>query len=370
MYLHNLILNNFKNYREVKLDFSDKINCFVGDNGTGKTNILDAIYYLSFCKSYFNPIDVQNINHESDFFAIHGNYLKNNTLKDKVSCIQKKGSRKIFKINNKEYERLADHIGLFPLVMISPYDRDLINEGSDVRRKYIDGVISQFDNLYLDNLIKYNKALTQRNILLKKFAEQNSFDFQAIELWDEQLIKYGENIFEKRKKFLENFKPIFRYYFNFIAGKSEEVNILYDSQLEDSSLSYLLSESVDKDRILKYTTRGIHKDDLNFHIDGYPVKKFGSQGQQKSLVVAVKLAQFEYMKEIKGFKPVLLFDDIFDKLDDNRVEQVIKLVSKNSFGQVFITDTQLARIKKLFDKVTIDHKIYQIESATAKVFNY
>lgn len=370
MYLHNLILTYFKNYKEINLDFSDKINCFVGDNGAGKTNILDAIYYLSFCKSYFNPVDFQNVNHDSDFFAIHGRYLKNTTLKDKVSCIQKKGSRKIFKINDKEYERLADHIGLFPLVMISPYDRDLINEGSDVRRKYIDGVISQFDHIYLDNLISYNKALLQRNVLLKKFAEQNRFDFQAIELWDEQLIKYGENIFEKRKSFLEDFKPIFQYYFNFIAGKNEVVNILYDAQLEGSSLRELLAESVDKDRVLKYTTRGVHKDDLNFQIGGYPVKKFGSQGQQKSFVIAIKLAQFEYMKDIKGFKPILLFDDIFDKLDDSRVEQIIKLVSKNSFGQVFITDTQLVRIKKLFDKVKIDHKIYQIESGRANLFNY
>jgi DNA replication and repair protein RecF len=370
MYLQKLKLTNFKNYKEADIEFSDKINCLVGDNGAGKTNILDAVYYLSFCKSYFNPVDVQNINHESDFFAIHGNYLRNNTSADKVSCIQKKGTRKQFRINNNEYERLADHIGLFPLVMISPYDRDLINEGSDVRRKYIDGVISQFDHVYLDNLLNYNKVLTQRNILLKKFADGNSFDNASILLWNEQLVKYGENIFEKRKYFLENFIPIFQYYFNFISGGNEKVGIIYESQLKDGSLREMLEESVERDRVLKYTTKGIHKDDLNFLIGEYPVKKFGSQGQQKSFVIAIKLAQFEYMKDIKGFKPILLFDDIFDKLDDKRVEQIIKLVSEHSFGQVFITDTQLVRIKKLFDKVDIDHKIYEIAAGEAGLLNY
>jgi len=369
MFLRKLILTNFKNYEETTLQFSDKINCFVGDNGAGKTNILDAIYYLSFCKSYFNPVDVQNIKHNTDFFAIHGQYYKNGDKADKLSCIQKKANRKQFRINTKEYDRLADHIGLFPLVMISPYDRDLINEGSEIRRKYLDGMISQFDPFYLDNLINYNKALAQRNILLKRFAEQGSFDYAAVELWNEQLVKYGENLFEKRKQFLIEFAPLFQHYFNFLSMGNETVTIVYESNLQEGALRNQLDIAFEKDKQLKYTTRGVHKDDLVFSIDGFPVKKYGSQGQQKSFIIAIKLAQFEFTKNIKGFKPILLFDDIFDKLDDNRVEQLIKLVSANSFGQVFITDTQLHRIEKLFSKVNIDHTIYRIMSGSAALLN-
>ncbi len=370
MYLKRLKLSNFKNYTEANLDFSEKINCFIGDNGVGKTNLLDAIYYLSFCKSYFNPIDTQNIRHESDFFAIHGDYFRNGDKKDHVSCIQKQGARKQFRLNKKEYDRLADHIGLFPLVMISPYDRDLINEGSETRRKYIDGVISQFNKLYLDDLLNYNKALYQRNSLLKRFAESNYFDPSQLEIWNDQLVRLGENIYESRKRFIAEFTTLFQHYFDFISEGKEKVTINYQSQLHDETLVTLLSNSVEKDRMFRFTTTGIHKDDLLFEIDGFPVKKYGSQGQQKSFVIAIKLAQFDYTRDIKGFKPVLLFDDIFDKLDDRRVEQLIKLVSENNFGQVFITDTQRLRIEKLFNKVKIDHKIYEIENGkTCEVTN-
>lgn len=365
MYLKKLTLTNFKNYKQTDLEFSEKINCFIGDNGAGKTNILDAIYYLSFCKSYFNSIDSQNIKHEEDFFAIHGYYLQNGEKGMPVSCMQKRNTRKQFKSNKKEYERLADHIGLLPLVMTSPYDRDLINEGSEARRKYIDGVISQFDKFYLDDLLNYNKALAQRNALLKRFAENNYFDDSSLEIWNEQMAKYGQNIYEKRKQFLEDFIPIFQRYFEFISGGKEKVAVIYDSRLSENTLGDLLKESLNKDRAIRYTSVGIHKDDLDFRIENYPVKKFGSQGQQKSFVIAIKLAQFDYTREIKGFKPVLLFDDIFDKLDDSRVEKLIQLVSDNSFGQVFITDTQKRRIEKLFRKVKIDHKIYEIREGEA-----
>jgi DNA replication and repair protein RecF len=361
MYLQKLSVTNFKNYEEAALLFSDKINCFIGDNGTGKTNLLDAIHYLSFCKSYFNPVDTQNIRHHESFFAIHGTYLKNGDNPDTVSCIQKAEHRKIFRINQKEYERLADHIGLFPLVMVSPYDRDLINEGSDVRRRYLDGVISQFDKVYLDNLISYNKALAQRNALLKQFADQHYFDARLLDLWDQQLGDYGQKIHETRAAFLKDFIPIFQRYFEFISEGKEKVAVEYISQLFDRSLDQLLAISVEKDRAARFTTQGIHKDDLDFRISGYPLKKFGSQGQQKSFVVAIKLAQFDYTREVKGFKPVLLFDDIFDKLDQNRVHQIVRLVSENSFGQVFITDTQAARIENIFETVTIDHKIFLIK---------
>ena len=366
MYLKQLKLNNFKNHPEVALDFSPKINCFVGDNGVGKTNILDAIYYLSFCKSYFNPIDSQNIRHEEDFFAIHGQYDKNGETTDAVSCRLKRNQKKKFKRNQKEYDRLADHIGLYPLVMVSPYDRDLINDGSELRRKYIDSVISQFDRTYLDNLVNYNKALAQRNYLLKKFAENHSFDKATLEIWDEQMIKLGAAIYEERRKFLEAFTPIFQQYFEFISGGHEKVSITYASQLHDYPMRQLMDMALEKDRAVRYSTAGIHKDDLLFQIDGHPIKKFGSQGQQKSFVIAVKLAQFDYTKELKSFKPILLFDDIFDKLDENRVAQLIKLVSENNFGQVFITDTQRERIEKVFRQVDIDHKIFTIDNGHTK----
>lgn len=365
MFLQKLDIINFKNYKETSLNFSDKINCFIGNNGEGKTNLLDAIYYLSFCKSYFNSIDYQNINHNEDFFAIHGTFADNEDKIDKVSCIQKRNQKKIFKLNQKEYERLADHIGLYPLVMVSPYDRDLINDGSGLRRKYMDSVISQFDRMYLDELINYNKALIQRNALLKNFGEQGSFDQTALEIWDHQMIQYGMKIFERRKLFLNDFLPVFSYYYRLIAENKEEINIVYDSQLFTQPFSLLLSSALQKDRIVRYSTAGIHKDDFLFEINGYPVKKFGSQGQQKSFVVAIRLAQFEYTKNIKGFKPLLLFDDIFDKLDDYRVEQIIRLVSNDNFGQVFITDTQQARITQIFDNNDVEHKIYEIQSGTA-----
>jgi len=360
MYLKKLGLYNFKNYPEGDFAFSEKINCFVGNNGVGKTNLLDAIYYLSFCKSYFNPLDTQNIRHGEDYFMIQGTFIRNDSTSGQLQCIQKRGHRKKFLLNKKEYDRLADHIGSFPLVMISPYDRDLINDGSEARRKYIDSVISQFDKVYLDDLINYHKALIQRNSLLKSFADRHTFNAGELEVWDTSLVNLGERIFEKRKEFLERFFPIFRHYFRFISCDNENVDIIYESQLLEGDFHQLLTDSVGRDRSTQYTTVGIHKDDLDFRIGNYPIKKFGSQGQQKSFVVAVKLAQFDYTRNIKGFKPILLLDDVFDKLDDLRVEQLINLVSANNFGQVFITDTSEERIRKIFSAIEIDHRIFRI----------
>lgn len=370
MYLKDLRLANFKNYREAQLSFTDKINCFVGANGAGKTNLLDAIHYLSFCKSYFNPVDSQNINHNEDFFAIHGHYLKNgDDSNSKVSCVQKRSQRKQFSHNGKEYDRLADHIGLYPLVMISPYDRDLINDGSEARRRYIDSVISQFDKLYLDDLISYNKALYQRNSLLKEFAERRYFDGNLLEIWDEQLLRFGSGIYTKRKEFIQEFIPVFNRYFSIISGGRETVSIAYESQLHNVAFGELLRETVEKDRALRYTTAGIHKDDLVFEIDAYPVKRFGSQGQQKSFVIAIKLAQFEYTRSIKGFKPILLFDDIFDKLDENRVTQIVHLVSRDNFGQVFISDTQYERVARLASMLPLTYHVWEIDNGKTTSMN-
>lgn len=353
-------MNQFKNYDNISLSFSDKINCFVGDNGVGKTNLLDAIYYLSFCKSYFNVIDTQNIKHHCDYFSVQGVFLKDNPLPDVVLCTQKRSHRKIMKLNKKEYDRLSDHIGLFPLVMVSPHDSELIYSGSEERRRFCDSFVCQFDKVYLDNLVQYQKALLQRNRLLKIFFEQRTFDAESIEIWNRQLITLGNKLHDKRRNFIEDFSPFFNRFYQLISGNKEYVSLSYVSQLNEASLDELLTESIARDRALQYTTCGIHKDDLDFNIDGFPLKKFGSQGQQKSFTIAIKLAQFEYTRNIKGFKPILLLDDIFDKLDDTRVEHIVKLTSENNFGQVFITDTSRERIEKTMRKINSPGKIFEI----------
>lgn len=351
------------------MEFSPKINCFIGNNGVGKTNILDAIYYLSFCKSYFNQIDSQNIRHHQDFFAIHGFYEQKRGSHDKVQCVLKPNKKKQFKLNDKEYERLADHIGLIPLVMISPYDRDLINNHSDERRKYLDGVISQFNSSYLNNLLQYNKSLAQRNALLKSFAENSYFDPTLLEMWDQKLAELGSEIFQVRKEFITDFLPIFQRYFDFISDGNEIVSMNYISQLEDQNMQDRLIQNIGKDRAIRYTSVGIHKDDLEFKISDYPLKKYGSQGQQKSFVIAIKLAQFEYMRIIKDQKPILLLDDIFDKLDNTRVEQIVRLVNEEEFGQVFITDTQKERIAHIFVNNSMDHRIFSIDNGIITPLN-
>jgi DNA replication and repair protein RecF len=251
--------------------------------------------------------------------------------------------------------------------MVSPYDRDLINEGSEIRRKYIDSVISQFDKIYLDDLINYNKALLQRNTLLRQFAEYRTFDRASLEIWDEQLITLGGKIFERRKHFISEFIPIFQNYFEFISSGREKVDIIYESHLVEGDLREILNRSLERDIAIGFTSSGIHKDDLTFMIDNYPVKKYGSQGQQKSFVIALKLAQFDYTRNIKGFKPVILFDDIFDKLDQNRVKQIVKLVGNNNFGQVFITDTEQTRINHIFTNLDTAHKIFEVSDGNVTV---
>lgn len=360
MHLNHLSISEFKNCHEASLDFSGNINCFVGRNGAGKTNILDAIYYLSFCKSYFNQVDSLNINHQSDFFALNGTFIRSNDRTDHVQCIQRRNAPKKFSLNKKEYERLADHIGLFPLVMISPYDRDLINDGSELRRKYLDGVISQFDHSYLDDLLIYNKALAQRNALLKRFAETGFFDRPMLQLYDAQMEMPANRIFRSRQSFLEAFIPVFQYYYEWISEGKERVNIVYESSMHGNDFTDLMMRSFDRDKVLRYTSAGIHKDDLDLQIDSFPVKKFGSQGQQKSYVVAMKLAQFDYTRQVRGLKPIMLFDDIFDKLDATRVRKIVELVGNDNFGQVFITDTQPERIEAIFTQTDLDHRIFEV----------
>lgn len=359
MYLQKLSLVNFKNIESQSFEFQKKINCFVGNNGIGKTNVLDAIYYLSFAKSYFNSVAGQNIRHGEDFFMIEGEYVLNER-NEKILCSLKRGQKKVLKRNGKAYEKFSEHIGQLPLVIISPADRDLIVEGSDTRRKFIDGVISQQDKKYLQSLINYNKVVSQRNALLKYFAANRTFDALNLKVYDEQLIEYGRVIYNKRKAFLDEFVPIFNEKHQVISGAKEEVNLRYKSQLHSVSFEELLASSLEKDKIIQYTTVGIHKDDLGFEIGEYPIKKFGSQGQQKSYLIALKLAQFEFIKRQSNVTPILLLDDIFDKLDEHRVAHIIGLVNNDEFGQIFITDTHADRTETVIKQSNQEYQVFKL----------
>jgi DNA replication and repair protein RecF len=364
MFLKQLSLINFKNYSEFEAEFSEKINCFVGNNGVGKTNLLDAIHYLSFCKSYFNSIDSQNIKHNEGFFVIQGIFNKSGE-ESEVYCGIKRNQKKIFKKNKKEYERLSEHIGQFPLVMISPNDSELINGSSEVRRKFLDGIISQYDKVYLDKLISYNQVLKQRNALLKHFFESRTFDSETLEIWDQQLILYGKSILEIRLGFLKQFIPLFSSYYKFISGSREEAGLAYENSLggkdaSDTGFKTALLTSLARDRAVHYTTVGPHKDDLEFNLGDFNLKKYASQGQQKSYLLALKLAQFEFIKDQKHTKPLLLLDDVYDKLDEERFTKLLEMVSSDKFGQVFITDTHAERIRQVLNAKHTENKIFSV----------
>jgi DNA replication and repair protein RecF len=360
MQLRNLTLLNFKNYPESELSFSEGVNAFTGDNGAGKTNLLDAIHYLALCKSYFNPIDSQQIRHGADFFMVQGAF-DHSGVADVVSCSIKKNQKKVFKRNKKEYSRLADHIGLFPLVMISPNDAAIILEGSEERRRFMDNVISQTDHQYLEELIAYTRNLQNRNALLKKIAAEGRYDPELLEVFNDQLVASGNRIFAKRQAFLVTFLPLFNLHYQRLSREAEQVSLVYESQLLTESFDTLLQKSSEKDRILERTTAGIHKDDLLFAIDGAPLKKFGSQGQQKTFLIALKLAQYSFLKDRKGFCPLLLLDDIFDKLDDKRISRLMEMVSDKDFGQIFITDTSRERVERIFHEIGVDPRIFEVE---------
>jgi DNA replication and repair protein RecF len=331
----------------------------VGKNGIGKTNILDAIYHLANGKSYFNPLAVQNIKHGEEFFVIDGEFEINSRM-EQIVCSLKKGQKKTLKRNNKPYEKFSDHIGFIPLVIISPADRDLIVEGSETRRKFIDSVISQLDNSYLQKLIQYQKVIIQRNALLKYFALNHVFEKDTLSIYNEQLISFGQTIFEKRKTFLTDFTPIFNKYHQEITNSAETVQLVYQSDLFEKDTFTLLEQNLNKDRALQYTSVGVHKDDLSFEIDHYPIKKFGSQGQQKSFLIALKLAQFDFVKKRSGEKPILLFDDIFDKLDEFRVSKIIEMVNNEEFGQLFISDTHPERTENIVKTTHQSYKIFTL----------
>ena len=361
MILKSLSLLNYKNFQSESFVFNTKINCFVGNNGVGKTNVLDAIYHLSFGKSYFNPVSSQNIKHGEAFFVVNGDYEKQGA-EEKVVVSFKKGQKKVIKRNGKAYEKFSDHIGFLPLVIVSPADSDLIVEGSATRRKFIDSVISQGDKVYLDHLIKYNKILAQRNALLKYFAVNNTFSQDSLDVYNEQLNEYAQPIFKKRQAFLDVFMPIFQARYKAISKGSEQVELEYKSDLFEADFKTLLKQTLNKDKAVQYTNVGIHKDDLVFNIGEHPIKKFGSQGQQKSFLIALKLAQFDFIKQQSGVNPLLLLDDIFDKLDESRVAQIIKLVDDEHFGQLFISDTHADRTERAVKQVHQSYNIFNLNA--------
>ena len=361
MQLKRLSLTNYKNQKAYQVDFEMPINAFVGNNGVGKTNLLDAIYHLALGKSYFNPIATQNIHFGSDFFVLEGVFFKNQET-EKVVCSFKKGSKKVIKRNGKAYDKIADHIGLIPLVIISPSDQDLIATGSSTRRKFMDGIIGQTDTVYLEGLLQYNRVLEQRNSLLKFFAANHQFDATNLEIYNEQLLAIGMPLYHKRKAFMEAFTPVFEKRYQQISDPNEKVHIAYQSQLDENSFEELLKEALPKDRAIQFTSVGLHKDDLNFTLGEYPIKKFGSQGQQKSFLIALKLAQFDYMQQQQGVPPIVLLDDIFDKLDAERVSKIVSLLSSDNFGQIFVSDTHADRTETALETAGVEYELFQIES--------
>lgn len=360
MQLKKIQLINFKNYEELSLSFSTGVNGIVGKNGSGKTNLLDAIHYLCLTKSAFNILDSQNIRHGQNFFMIQGNFEKE-AKESEVHCSLQEGKSKTLKVEKKAYSKIGEHIGLFPCVLMTPYDTDLIREGSEIRRRFFDITLCQIDQSYLNNLHKYNKLIEQRNSLLKQFAERNFIDKTLIDTYDLQILPLAKSIFQKRNEFIRQFVPILENYYFFICGEREKIDLNYLSDLQTDHFENIFANQLPKDLLLQRTTKGVHKDDYTFQIGGYPINKFGSQGQQKSYVIALKLSQFELLSHLKNIKPLLLLDDIFDKLDDSRIKNLMELMAKGKFGQVFITDARPERTEGLFKEIGQEIQLFYTE---------
>ena len=344
MFLKNITILNYKNIADAHLELSPKMNCFIGSNGVGKTNMLDAIYYLSFCHSMFTNVDSSVIRHEQDFFMIQGEYETDSQQNEEIYAGMKRGVKKQFKRNKKAYKRLSEHIGLIPLIIVSPDDTILIQGGSEERRRLLDIVISQYDSTYIDSLNRYNKALQQRNSLLKMEEEPDTL---VMQLWEEEMAKYGEQIYRKREEFIVRFIPVFQDIYSRISGNKEQVSIRYTSHCQRGALLDVIQRDRMKDRAIGYSLHGIHRDDIEMLLNGYPVKREGSQGQNKTYVISLKLAQFDFLrKTISATTPLLLLDDIFDKLDASRVEAIVNLVAGSNYGQIFITDTNRDHLDK------------------------
>jgi len=359
VHLIDIRLINFKNYNDVHVQCSPGINCIVGVNGSGKTNLIDAIYYLSLTKSAFNTIDIQNINHEEEFFTIIGKFQAAGK-KHEIHCSQKRSKKKKFRFDNNKYERLSDHIGIFPIVLIAPNDNDIIREGNEFRRKFFDSLLSQIDNQYLKDLIAYNHNLRQRNGLLKFFSDNLTIDSDLLEPYNKILYDLGKNIYEKRIHFSEIYLPIFEEKYRYISGNKESASIKYTSQFDDAGIKDLIEQSLDLDLALRRTSVGVHKDTWEFAIEGRGLKKFGSQGQQKTFGIALKIAQFDIVKKEKGFAPVLMLDDIFDKLDDDRIHSLMEMVAKDYFSQIFLTDARPKRTRSILSSLNLRANIITV----------
>ena len=364
MILKNISILNYKNIADAKLELSPKINCFIGSNGEGKTNVLDAVHYMSFCRSTTTNIDSSVIRHNTDFFMINAEYVTDSGAREELYAGMKRGTKKQFKRNKKAYKKLAEHIGLIPLIMVSPDDTVLIHGGSEERRRFLDMVISQFDSSYLNSLIAYNKALQQRNVLLKQDPEP---DATLMELWEMEMARYGEIIYQKREDFIKNFTPVFQSIYSKISGDHEAVTLRYVSHCQRGPLLETIQKSRPKDRILGYSLHGIHRDDLEMMLGDYPLKREGSQGQNKTYVISLKLAQFGFLcSTFNANTPLLLLDDIFDKLDAKRVENIVQLVSGINFGQIFITDTNRDHLDQILQNGDFDYKLFHVENGEIK----
>lgn len=363
MILKKLTILNYRNIADAQLEFSPKINCLIGQNGEGKTNVLDAIFFLSFTKSTASSLDSANVKHGEEMMMVQGLYDMNN-VEEEISIGMKMHQKKTVKRNKKAYKKLSEHIGLLPLIMVSPNDSDLINGGSEERRRLMDLVISQYDTEYLTTLAAYNKALQQRNSMLKAEEEPNP---DIISVYEEMMAMYGEKIYVKRKAFVEEFIPLFQSFYTEISGGNETVGLKYTSHCERGALIDVIQRDRAKDRIMGYSLHGIHKDDLEMTLDGFPIKREGSQGQNKTYLISLKLAQFDFLSRT-GSKttPLLLLDDIFDKLDSSRVENIVNLVSRSTFGQIFITDTNRENMDKLLERCNGDFKIFTVKDGVIK----
>lgn len=359
MILKKISILNFKNIREASLELSPKMNCLIGHNGVGKTNFLDALFYLSFCKSSLNPVDSQIMTHDSDFFMVEGLYEDESGKQTDVYCGMKRGTKKHFKRDKKEYKRLSQHIGLIPLIMASPGDSSIISGGSEERRRFMDIVISQYDSVYIDALSAYNKALLQRNALLKM---ENEPDAALLDIWEEEMARNGEVVYAKRRAFVEEFVPVFQKIYAVISGGKERVSLTYVSHCQRGPLLDVIRRDRFKDRAVGYSLHGVHRDELEMMLDGYMMKREGSQGQNKTYVLSLKLAQFDFLcRTASKTTPLLLLDDIFDKLDAQRVEQIVKLVSGDGFGQIFVTDTNRDHLDRILHNGCFDYKLFYVD---------
>jgi DNA replication and repair protein RecF len=362
LYLRKLHITNFRNYRQASAEFDEGIQCLLGNNGSGKTNLLDAIYYLSFTRTSLNSSDAQNVTTGDQQFVVRGTFVRDTAISD-VACSYQGNTRKLVLENGVEYTRLSHHLGKYPAVLIAPGDIELVWDGSEVRRKFFDSLISQIDKEYLEQLITYSALLKMRNSMLRHFAEKGKVDRDLLESNDSRMVPAATFVSSRRRSFVAELAPVIIEKYQAIAGnREEETSISYVSDMNDASLADLLEKNFSRDLVLQRTTTGVHRDDFDFLLNGFELKRYGSQGQQKSFLVGLKLAEFEIIHRKKGFKPILLLDDIFDKLDDVRISRLVAMMNQEMFGQVFLTDARPERTVGLLSAAGIAANSFSVES--------